>query len=259
MVCFKSISVACAAVVTLVSPSLANFSGTSPHTVSVGVEGFYYKYHEPGLMEDNGALFGLNGEYSYSFQNNIFVGTEARIDLGSANYKSNGTGRAKSVTHFIFEPRFLAGYDIHFEKITVSPYTGLGFRYKSDYSGGHISTTGHIGYDRHSHYLYLPIGIKMRGDYTETWDWQSHAEVDILLTGRQHSDSIYYSKELRHDQDKGWGLKAEYLLGHKFTNGKLSFGPFFNYWDIDDSEVVAGTLEPDNYTVELGLKAKWTF
>ena len=257
MVRLQSISAACAAALAITSPSLAKDEDSSPHTFSLGAEGFFYNYREPNLMEDKGALFGLNGEYFYTFQNNLFLGMEGRIALGQANYKSKGTGRAKNFNQFIFEPRFLLGYDFHLENFTIAPYVGLGYRFKSDYSAGKFTTTGHYGYDRESQYFYLPLGLKMNGDFSEKWDWQARTEFDILLAGSQLS-KIPHNKT-RHHQDSGWGAKVEYLVGHKFTSGKLSFGPFFNYWDIDDSNIVNNLVEPKNYTVELGLKAKWTF
>lgn len=42
-----------------------------------------------------------------------------------------------------------------------APYTGFGFRYLNNDSRGETST-GYWGYQRSSHYYYLPIGVTNR-------------------------------------------------------------------------------------------------
>jgi hypothetical protein len=255
-------SMAAATLATLGFMSIhADAEANTPHSFSLGVEGAFYKYREPKFMETHGGMYGANAEYIYNFTDNFHCGLEARLLYGNVDYSSNGTGRDKNIKQWLFEPRGLLGYT--FRGIALNPtlFSGLGYRYKSDHSGGNVSSTGHHGYDRTSQYLYVPIGMRFSSNFSEKWDWQTTAEFDIFLGGRQESDlQTFLGHKVTHDQTKGMGLKFDYLIGYKAAGtSKLSFGPYVNYWSIKKSKVVHDSLEPKNNTVEAGLKAKWKF
>lgn len=232
------------------------------HSFSLGLEGSYYRYNEPKFMQYTGSFYGLNTDYFYRFSNNLTLGAEARIDFGLANYKSKNTGRDKNIKQFLVEPRVLVGYTFKTSSVNLTPFSGVGYRFKSDHSGGKFSTTGHHGYDRTSQYLYLPLGLTLSGAFNKSWDWQTTGEFDLLLAGRQKSNVTLNTSSrmsIIHKQKKGWGLKGEYLVGYNTGSGKLSAGPFVNYWNIKKSNVNSWTIEPKNNTLEVGLKVKWTF
>jgi hypothetical protein len=258
------------ALATLALAGITDTAEAKPgNSFSLGVEGFYYRYREPGLMEDKGSLYGLNADYFHTFSNSWFLGTEARVDFGKADYKSQNTGRDSGVKQFIYEQRGLVGFTF-VGSVNTSIFTGLGYRYKSDHGCGTVTTTGHLGYDRYSQYLYLPVGLRLNADFSQSWDWQATGEFDWLITGRQNSDLATIGitrRSVEHKQSKGWGVKLDYLIGYKMTNSKIAFGPFLNYWNIKKSNEVMvatnrgilSTWEPKNTTVEAGLKAKWSF
>lgn len=228
---------------------------------SIGIEGQYYNYREPNLMHLAGWMAGLNVDAIYTFRNNLFTGIEARILGGKAHYSSYRTGKMNNVPQFLSETRGLFGYNwVLNATTTLSPYTGLGYRYKRDSKDGAISTTGHYSYKRESHYLYLPLGLKYQTTLTPQLGLVIRGEYDQLITGEQRSNIFLTNRTLNHRQNSGFGAKASVDVIKKLDNNRvISFGPYFHYWDIKDSEVVAGWLEPRNKTYEAGMSIKYHF
>lgn len=105
------------------------------------------------------------------------------------------------------------------------------------------------------------------------WSLSVSGEYDIFLTGIQTSYSNNLNMYLIHKQLRGYGLRSEILLEKTFDKYILSIGPYINYWNIRDSqkshyssycsecqEIHTGySLEPKNYTTEIGVKMKFTF
>lgn len=229
---------------------------------SLGLELFYYNYREPRLMEDKGLLYGGNAAYNYTFDNGFFFQPDVRFSYGHANYKSNGSGSMKKVPNWLVEPRVVFGKRFKLALTTeLDPYVGIGYRYKADDSHGKKTTTGHKGYYRRSQYLYIPLGLTLHQQMNCDWSLSPTAEFDWFLRGRQRSD---VHQTLHHRQKKGYGLKGDLMLTKKFAQSSLSFGPFINYWNIKDSNIVRdsstrGWIEPHNKTIEVGVKVKYNF
>ncbi|MDD5347739.1 MAG: hypothetical protein PHT59_03905 [Candidatus Omnitrophica bacterium] len=129
---------------------------------SIGTEVYRFTYEEPSVMQESGAMVGLTGSYSF-FRENCLLRAEARAASGEVDYTSIGTGSISGIDDYAFELRALAGYDIidrafgaGIKDSSCIAYTGLGYRYLEDDSGGRASTTGHYGYRRESNYFYSP-------------------------------------------------------------------------------------------------------
>lgn len=212
-------------------------------------------------MHSAGWMAGLNADAIYTFRNNFFTGIEARILGGKANYSSYRTGKMDNEPQFLSETRGLFGCNWALNATTtLSPYTGLGYRYKSDSENGATSTTGHYSYERESHYWYLPVGLKYQTTLTPQLDLVIRGEYDQLITGEQRSNTLKNNKVLKQRQNSGFGAKASVDVIKKLDNKRvISFGPYFHYWDIKDSEVVAGWVEPRNKTYEAGMSIKYHF
>lgn len=100
---------------------------------SVGVEGQYYNYRVPHLMHLVGWRAGVNAETSYHLPTQWFLGLNGRLLGGKTNYGSYNTGRISNESQMLFEARFLFGKEISLASgASLSPYTGLGYRYKAD-------------------------------------------------------------------------------------------------------------------------------
>ncbi|HXF90468.1 MAG TPA: hypothetical protein VNJ29_00895 [Candidatus Nitrosotenuis sp.] len=234
------------------------FIQTPSGKTSFGAEVQHYQYREPNLMKLKGWLGGVNLGYTYLFSSQFFTSIEGRALWGSAHYSSNGTGKLKHEPQFIFETRLLLGHNFPLSsQVLFSPYTGFGYRYKSDHSGGRITTTGHSGYDRISQYIYLPFGVRTTHTINKDWNLAWQGEFDLFLKGRQESK---IKGGLTHRQNKGYGLKANIEAIKKIDSKRsVSFGPYIHFWDIKKSNVNKGFIEPDNKTIETGFALKFHF
>lgn len=252
----------------------ASADTSSPWKVALGAEGQYYNYREPQVMHLAGWMAGINGEAIYTLRNNWFSGIEARVLWGKANYSSYRTGKINSEPQFLSETRVLFGQHWRLNATTtLSPYTGLGYRYKSDSESSQKSTTGHYSYKRQSCYLYLPVGVKYQTSLNSELSLAIRGEGDYLISGKQKSDVNLNGQTVDNTQNSGFGAKASVEVIKKLNNNQvISFGPYFHYWDIKDSEVTTirginlnGTvttrsyLEPHNKSYEAGMSVKYHF
>lgn len=243
----------------------------SPHQYSTGLITNYYQYRETvrgiNFMSDKGYMVGGIFNYTYTTENKYFVGADMDFSCGRANYNSNGTGSLKNIKQCKQEARLKFGRNfLNSNNTSLSPYTGLGVRHKSDYTSGTKTSTGHYGYDRHSTYLYLPIGLKIGNTFSKVWAMESFGEFDVLLTGRQQSKLPMMT--LKHKQTSGYGIRGAVEFIKSLSNNKaISFGPFVNYWNINDSNTIVkryrgklmSSCEPHNTTIEAGFCIKYRF
>lgn len=256
--------------------SLTNFE--------IGGEASYITYEEPNFMKDKGEMFGIFAALTHRISQNSHIEKiedifsddniinmfriEGKFSWGEMDYDSQGTGSMEDVEDYMIEGRFLAGYDIPvLRESRITPYLGVGYRYLNDDSGGRVTTTGHYGYEREAHYVYLPIGFETNFPMSNGWSWGTTLEYDAFLGGKQDShledvDSGFQT--LSNDQESGFGLRGAMRLTK--VNNRVDFflEPFIRYWHIDDSEispvVYSGTiagygLEPENKSTEFGAKA----
>ncbi|MDD5729817.1 MAG: hypothetical protein PHN57_01620 [Candidatus Omnitrophica bacterium] len=244
----------------------------------IGTELAYFNYKEPNIMKNTGLLYGITG--SYARRDKLVLKAEGRFDFGQLDYKSVNTGTAKNEDTFLLEGRGLLGYDFScagynslFEGLTLTPFTGIGYRYLNNDSSGKITTTGHAGYDRESNYVYSPLGIevllplgKKAVDQTGSWALGASAEYDHFWWGRQIShlsDVDPNFSDVKNTQKKGYGLRGSVSL--RRTGGKFNFiiEPFIRYWSIKQSNqsniFFGGTIwgfgwEPKNNSTEAGCR-----
>jgi hypothetical protein len=233
------------------------------HSFEVGPEVFFYQYREPGVMMSRGAKFGLSGSYTYR-ADKLWSRIEGRFAAGQTNYKSFGTGRfGTKEDDYYYEFRGLLGLNEIFKigsDTTITPYAGLGWRHLFNDGAGLKSSTGHHGYDRRNKMLYLPIGLETKISRCNEWGITVQTELDILLYGIQHSHLQKFGGGLlEHDQESGYGLRGAVSFDKKMSSYTLGIEPFVRYWSINDSNIVRGTLEPKNNTLETGLKISFKF
>lgn len=240
----------------------------------VGVTVSDYEYKEPGLMSLEAVKLGLEYSLKVPISTGWFVKGDFRYANGRADYESNGSGKSDDHTDWYQEWRLLAGYDFTFGDHTVGPYSGLGYRHLYN-DGRGLTTTGHVGYQRESQYVYLPIGVVHRVKFGERSKLTTTLEYDYLIRGRQKSEfsdledyGWLYFENHTNKQRHGYGLRASVM----YQFGSFSVGPYAHYWHIKDSERDTGlavdgsgtvwlvtSTEPENKTRELGLKAAFNF
>lgn len=227
---------------------------------SLGLEAFPYLYKEPNVMKMDGNFCGINGSYSFYLEKDYFLRAEIRLAKGNAKYFSYETGSMKNIPNTLLEPRILYSKSLRNSFLDISPFVGVGFRYKEDDSRGKVTTTNYVGHLRRSYYYYVPIGLFMNYALQKDWSLDIIGEFDIFLQGTQKS---YSNDKLIFKQSKGYGLRSEVLLNQTFDKYIFSIGPYINYWEIQSSNIVnsggKSFYEPKNTTREVGVKIKFTF
>jgi hypothetical protein len=120
-------------------------------------------------------------------------------------------------------------------------YLGLGYRHLYDY----LSDAGAGGYDRRNQLLYVPVGYVLNSKDGSTAKFQ----FNYLIEGKQNSyTASVLGYDLEHTQKDGYGFDISY------TPKDATWEIFGRYWNIDDYNIVRGTLEPHNVTYEIGVK-----
>jgi hypothetical protein len=244
---------------------------TLRHVWEIAPEISHIKYEEPGVMKQDGAMLGIGLSYTYHsigvepIFERIFgkmetgfgglLRGEIRFSGGEVDYDGSlldGTPiKQDNIDDRLFEGRGLIGFEHLGEEAVVGTYVGLGYRYLNDDSSSYTS-----GYERESNYLYMPVGIEGRRALGDGWAVGGSAEFDFFLWGKQQSDLRRFGEGIiENDQDSGYGFRFSLRL----EKDDFIIEPFIRYWDIDESDVDNGWVEPANETTEYGVKFIWRF
>lgn len=242
----------------------------------LGTYASYFRYREPGLMEEKGALGGLFGAVTVRPEDVQMYWPEmyrfeGHFGLGQVDYTSGQSGTLDGIDEFMAEARYVAGYDfLAGTDLRVTPFVGLGYRYLRDDSAGMQSSTGAYGYKRESNYFYLPLGVELTQSLSAGWELGLTLEFDVLLAGRQKShlndvDPAYAL--LENDQENGFGARGSFRVVRQSERFDVLFEPYVRWWEIDDSEItgVCGPgaclvgYEPKNDSLEAGAKIGFSF
>jgi hypothetical protein len=251
------------------------------HEFTLGLESCKYHYEEStakykNFMQDNGIMYGLNGTYQLTYKDKVFLRPEARWAYGYTDYTSarGSSSELHYIPNLIFEPRLLVGIPLKTtEQLTLSPYFGVGYRYKWDDCSDMKSQDNVGGYKRVNKSWYVPLGSRFKYDFSNRWFVQGMAEYDWFVSGRQLSYvKERYPSPTVHKQKNGWGARGELLVGHHFDKVSIAFGTYMNYWKIGKTKEVKyyipddphppleGTAhEPKNITKEIGIKLNFIF
>ncbi|MFP4473606.1 MAG: hypothetical protein ACLFPX_07085 [Candidatus Omnitrophota bacterium] len=254
------------------------------NTLSVGVEAFDYSYREPGLMKDDGEMYGAFFEYEHRSRINPEVTSwqdvldyrrmnmfkiDGRFSRGSSiKYRSEGTGEYEGEKARVYETRALIGFDCPYQGQLFTPYAGLGYRFLEDYDGRHQTTTGHWSYNRDQMYLYVPFGVDYETNLNKKYSIGANLEYDTLIRGENNTyvkGLGGYLQDAQHEQHRGHGYRGSVALFRHFDNWDFFFEPYFRIWHIERSDditwsvvgndtVQIKTYEPDNRTQEYGAK-----
>ena len=193
---------------------------------------------------------GPDSEYGFLYT--------AEVTYGVVDYSSAGTGTMEK-DYYKGRLEGLFTYNLG----QVKPFIGLGYRALFDDSGGKTTSTGHVGYDRLSQYVYIPIGAVFQLGS----DFLFKGQFNYLSYGQQTSylsDITPLCSDLENEQTGGFGFDA--TANFKITDN-ASIYAFYRYWDIDDSNpntfacggFVGIGLEPKNVTNEAGIGVAFKF
>lgn len=231
-------------------------------SADVGLAVSNITYKEPGVMREDGHLYGITGSLVYPVRDYQF-----RADVtwmtGSVDYMGSGT--IKDVTDRLFEIRGTVGRVFELTGWRSTPYMGLGYRYLFDGLGGKISSTGAAGYDRESRYYYVPIGAEFARQasiFSSDWRFAATVEYDYFWKGQQYSKlgSIAGYEDIRNDQENGNGYRFSLRFSRALSGGNtFSIEPYMKYWHIEDSKITTDSAgrrwtEPNNTSREWGVR-----
>jgi hypothetical protein len=189
-----------------------------------------------------------------------FFDFQFHFTYGTVNYDGvilEDSYKVDCINDFYFEQHILLGliYCIN-NNFEILPYSGIGLRYL-------LNEFGEVphGYDRESIYFYLPLGFDLKYKYNKDLIFSINAEYDHLIFGWQKTFIIYPS--IVNYQHDGMGLKFSIKAEKICKNYSFFAGPFFKYWNIDESDRVRisntsgesiTVFEPKNNTKEIGIQ-----
>lgn len=255
------------------------------HDFSLSIEAMKYFYKEPNgtqdeysrqhgaaWMDNTGYLFGIGGSYRLTLKDKLFIQPEGRILYGKHDYR-NGCKEdvwlktKREEPALLYETRLLTGGRIPLiSQLTLSPYTGIGYRFKNDDSEKVKCNDGSVrGYYRKSNYVYIPFGAYVDYTINDAWAVSLKGEYDWMIKGWQYTRSPRLYKPSTNKQPNGYGLKGEVSVSYLYKKIKFSVSPYVHYWNIRNSEVVnfpypyGGAREPYNITWESGMKLGISF
>ncbi len=219
----------------------------------MGVETSYIKYREPGVMREQGMMYGVTGSYDY--HNKIMLKVEGRGSWGRVDYRNSGA--INNINDYILESRGLGGYDFSvLGRHTLTPYIGFGYRYLNDDMSQRVSSTGAWGYERESNYYYSPVGIEAIANLENNWSIGLTGEYDFFWLGKQvsHLSDVPGYEDSKNRQSKGHGFRGSVKLQRSFEKVAFVLEPFIRYWGIKESKHTSQGYEPKNHSTEIGSK-----
>ncbi|MFH1976301.1 MAG: hypothetical protein ABIJ52_12185 [Pseudomonadota bacterium] len=237
---------------------------SKPHTWEIGPEISYIEYKEPGVMKEEGTMFGIGASYAY--HNGVMIKVAGRYSYGLVDYQNSGT--LNNIDDIIFEIRMIGGYDFKISNsFTMTPFIGFGYRYLEDDMAGRMTSTGAYGYLRESNYYYSPLGIEAVNVFDNGWSAGVILEYDYFWKGKQKSylsDIDSGLNNISNDQNDGYGLRGSINIKKQTDRVYYVIEPFIRYWNIDKSDVQPitfygtptglGWYEPKNNSTEIGVK-----
>lgn len=230
--------------IVLFSSKAADALEQNTNMLTLGMETGYFQ-HKDDSMKETGFLSGMNSSFTHhgNFINERFpqgmFKLDGRIIFGRIKYDGVLFDRnhyeIKNVKDFSGEIRGVAGYDFSiFSDTTLTPFTGLGYRYFSD-----DLSKDNAGYRRRSNYLYSPIGFETNTPLSKGWSAGIAAEYDIFWRGWQDtflSDLDPLFSDLTNVQKKGYGFKASIKVRKSMEDKNFIFEPYVDYWNIGNSD-----------------------
>jgi hypothetical protein len=235
------------------------------HTLDVAPEISHITYKEPGVMQQEGTMYGIT--FSYAYRHNVMVRAEGRIGRGQVDYESYNTGTLQNIDDYVGEIRASVGYNFPVSRTTtVTPYIGIGYRLLVNDMAGMISSTGHSGYRRESRYQYSPIGVETITSLGNGWSLGATTEYKHFWKGEQTSylsgvDPLF--NDLVNKQRHGYGIRGSVKLQKKTEMLDFAIEPFVRYWHIQRSEnadltysgdIISYGYEPRNHSTEFGVR-----
>ena len=235
----------------------------------VELSGSHWKYREhvngQPFMNDTSMFWGFHSEYINTPRAKHWIGFTLDGRYGKVHYHGGTSGgltfSSSNNVDLVVDTKLTTGMTTTKK---WKPYIGAGYRRLWDISDTvtEYAETGGLSYTRISNYFYIPIGFYSPiKTINPSLDYQWNLEIDPLIAGLQYSDIGNMNRY--HGQHHGIGLRGECRFFKKKGNTNYTITPFFNYWHINDSSIIFSdgddtsvrrTMEPNNSTIEFGLR-----
>ena len=249
-----------------------------PHAWQIAPEVYYFRYEEPGLMEEEGTFYGLTASFTSrrerGSREDAFAWStfkiEARADWGTVDYDGalwDGTPyEIEDIDDFVLGFGLLWGQEWDPTPFISGFHVGLAYRYLND-----DPSFDPAGYEREANYLYFPIRLEATAGSRHAWQVAFLGELDILLIGLQisHLGDVMGEPDPEVEEDgniynvqlpfSGFGAQGSIVLRHRSEALDIAVGPFIRTWWIAESEPDQGFVEPENNTIEYGLQLIFRF
>ncbi len=115
-----------------------------------------------------------------------------------------------------------------------------------------LNANSPAGYNRQTAHLYSSLGLEISRNFGGAWLLGARAEFDLFWAGLNHNTDLPLAEDETVDlrQRSGYGAQLAVFLRHPVTRALgLEVEPFFQYWNIGESEQ-ASLLTPDGiYTL----------
>ncbi len=191
--------------------------------------------------------------------NDVYLAANFSYFWGNTDWDSPGYS-TDTTTDKMYDLKAVFGYDFIFGNMAVTPYAGLAMHFWE------TTVEGGFSYPYSFQQYYAPLGAQITYKGSESWTAALKLEYDFFLLGRidckvSQADPLY--TDMTYDQHGGFGFYISANFTYSFVSWSLGIEPYFQYWDIDesDSELYSynGTLvgymsEPENKSRIWGLR-----
>lgn len=221
----------------------------------------YWKYREPGLMEDSGALLGVEYEFRNVAYEKLAYQFNAEFLFGKTNYEgadlNTGSPLAFEQTNMVGMVQFFMGPLIETSgRLIIIPKLGLLYRKLIDRNDEFAGD-----YQRDQVYTVIPLGIDFVLPLDSGAQWIFSVWQSIYFKGQNKTylTDVGGDRDLTFDQDDGSGAEVSVT----YSKDWWYVSAVIRAWQVDDSEMKVATvpsltpptntfLEPENETASIG-------
>lgn len=232
----------------------------SPYTFELGLTNYFESYDEfyagSKLMSEDAPMVGIRGSVARGISaTGGKVVLSGEFAQGKANYTGSYMGGSYgdlSISNLRREMFDITGVYKHAPSWNQIVFSGgLGYRSLTD----RLDDAGAGGYKRVNTRLYGIMGAE-REFKTADWTITPSVQYKHSLVSSQFSD---FFGGIDTDQKTGYGAELAVSFVQRDAAYPLVIKPFVRTWELADSEIVQGMLEPKNSTREVGITVSLQF
>ena len=167
-----------------------NYTIPKRNEFGLSSEMYWAKFDEPKSYSQKGFLSGYNVQYSHRFSTNpksMINMFSLQAQWANGKFKQEPYVGPSGIKDNTYDLRGVVGKDYYpNSSVRTTGYLGFGYRYLKDNSDGLVSNIGPYtfqGYNRFSHYFYLPLGEDMVYQFDPIYSLQGNLEYDYMFHG----------------------------------------------------------------------------